>query len=60
LERGIAIGLKLLECEPRRIGCCRCDRPQKRTGDGLINADATDVEAVDAAALDKILARAMG
>src|ERR1700751_4711470 len=55
LERGLAIGLEPL----RRGDCggelCRLEGGDKGPCDGLVNLDAADVEAIDAAAFDQDL-----
>src|SRR5208283_2473114 len=58
-ERGLAIGLEPLRGGDRGGKPCRLEGGDERPRDGLVDLDAADVEAIDAAALDQDLAGAM-
>src|SRR5437660_3958208 len=56
LERGRAIHLALLRRGQHRCDLCRLERCNECAGHGLVDLDATDVEAIAAAPLDQMLA----
>ena len=58
-ERGLAIGLEPLRGGDSGGELCRLEGGDEGPRDGLVDLDAADVEAIDAAALDQDLAGAM-
>ena len=58
-ERGLIIVVELLRGDERGVDGGRSEGREERRGDGLVDLDPADGEAVDAAARDEILARAV-
>src|SRR5208283_2348670 len=58
-ERGLTIGLEPLRGGDSGGELCRLEGGDEGPGDGLVDLDGADVEAIDAAALDQDLAGAM-
>ena len=58
-EGRILMGLELLHREQRRVEGGRCDGVEKGRGHGLVDGDASDVQALDATPSDDVLAGAV-
>ena len=58
-ERGLAIGLEPLRGGDSGGELCRLEGGDEGLRDGLVDLDASDVEAIDAAAFDQDFAGAM-
>ena len=58
-KRGIAVGLQLLDAEQGGLKRSRSHSLEKGSGNGLVDAQATDVEAVQPPPVDEIFAGAV-
>src|SRR5664279_1468895 len=55
-QRRVVISLQLLNCEERRLDSRRSNSFDKGIGDGLLDRQTTDIEAIHATSLDEIFA----